>query len=33
MFESLEKMEEEIRDYHSKKGGFSLWMENSPNVS
>lgn len=33
LFDSLEKVEEEIRAYYHERGGFSLWMENSLNVS
>ena len=33
LFESPVKMEEEIRAYCLEKGGFSLWVKNSQNVS
>lgn len=33
LFESSEKMEEEIHAYSLEKGGFSLWMKFSPNIS
>ncbi|MGB7875116.1 MAG: PIG-L family deacetylase [Anaerolineales bacterium] len=33
LFESPQKVEEEIRAYYLEKGGFSLWTKNSQNVS
>jgi hypothetical protein len=33
LFESQDKMKEELRSYCSEKGGISLWKINSPLVS